>query len=84
MVWLLRGTLGGAPAAGVGLLSATTLSLIVVLTQVAVEAGVMQPAEAAPLVGAGMLTVIVFPVLGLKLAGIARGERRPHEERESL
>jgi len=69
-VWLLRGGLGMRQAAAVSLLSATTLSLIVVLTQVAVAGGAMAPAEAAPLVGAGMLSVIVFPPLGIKLAGI--------------
>lgn len=69
-VLLLQEALGGRQAAGAGLLSATTLSLIVVLTQVAVASGAMAPAEAAPLVGAGMLSVIVFPPLGMRLAGI--------------
>jgi Kef-type K+ transport system membrane component KefB len=84
LMWLLRGALPGGGAAGAGFLSATTLSLVVVLTQVAVEAGVMPSSEAAPLVGAGMLTVLLFPLLGLKLAGVARGERRGHEDYEGL
>jgi len=83
-LWLLRGALGPRQAAAAGLLSATTLSLIVVLTQLAVAAGAMRPEEAAPLVGAGMLSVIVYPVLGMKLAGIARPPRRADIEREKL
>lgn len=84
LMWLLRGAPGGRSAGAVGLFAATTLSLIVVLTQVAVEAGVMPAAEAAPLVGAGMLTVIVFPALGLKLAGVARGAPTADDSREML
>jgi Kef-type K+ transport system membrane component KefB len=72
-IWLLRAPLGARHAGAVVLFSATTLPLVVVLTQVAVDAGVMPAAEAAPMVGAGMLTVIAFPALGLRLAGIKSG-----------
>ena len=51
-----------------GLFSATTLSLIVALTEIAMSHGLMTPAETAPLVAAGMLTVILLPALGLRLA----------------
>ena len=61
--------IGAGKALALGLFSATTLSLIVALTDIAVRKGSMTPAEAAPLVGAGMLTVIVFPALGLRVAG---------------
>lgn len=71
-LWLLRGELPVREARAATLLSATTLSLIVVLTQVAVMAGVMAPAEVAPLVGAAMLGVIIFPVIGKGIAGIER------------
>jgi Kef-type K+ transport system membrane component KefB len=83
-LWLLRGALGARQAAATALLSATTLSLIVVLTQVAVASGAMTPAEAAPLVGAGMLSVIVFPVIGMKLAGVARPARHADPARDGL
>ncbi len=61
LVVLLRRSLGGRNAAAVALLSATTLSLIVVITQVAVEAGVMPAAQASPMVVAGMLPLFCFP-----------------------
>lgn len=60
--------LGVKQAAALGLFSATTLSLIVALTEIGIARGLMTPAEGAPLIGAGMLTVILFPALGLKLA----------------
>ncbi|MFO1305518.1 MAG: cation:proton antiporter [Burkholderiales bacterium] len=83
-VWLLRGALGTRQAAATALLSATTLSLIVVLAQVAVAAGAMAPAEAAPLVGAGMLSVIVFPIIGMKLAGVERPPSPADTARDGL
>ena len=84
LVVLLRRSLGGRHAAAVALLSATTLSLIVVITQIAVEAGVMPAAQASPMVVAGMLTVILFPAQGLRLAALARGTRSEVEDREGL
>jgi Kef-type K+ transport system membrane component KefB len=84
LVVLLRPTLGSAGAAAVALLSATTLSLIVVITQVAVEAGVMPAEQASPMVVAGMLTVILLPAQGFRLAAISRGTRSEADEREGL
>jgi Kef-type K+ transport system membrane component KefB len=84
LVLLLRRSLGGRGSAAVALLSATTLSLIVVITQVAVEVGVLPPSQAAPMVGAGMLTVILFPALGFRLAGVARGAPSGDEDRDGL
>jgi Kef-type K+ transport system membrane component KefB len=84
LLWALRGALGTRPAVAAGLLSATTLSLIVVLTQVAVATGSMAAAEAAPLVGAGIVSVILFPLLGLRLAGIARPAVRDEHLRDGL
>lgn len=46
------------------LLVATGLPLIVAITSIEVEAGVMVPSNAAALVGAGALTVLVFPLVG--------------------
>ncbi len=83
-VLLYRSSLGLRGARAMGLFSATTLSLLVVLTQVAVEAQLMEPAEAAPIAGAGMLGVMLFPPVALRLAGLGRGEAALHPERESL
>lgn len=46
------------------LLVATGLPMIVAVTTIEVEAGVMIPSNAAALVGAGALTVLVFPLVG--------------------
>jgi Kef-type K+ transport system membrane component KefB len=83
-VVLLRSTLGGASALAVALLSATTLSLIVVITQVAVEGGVLPPSQASPMVVAGMLTVILFPAQGYRLAAISPVTRSDADDREGL
>ncbi len=81
---LLRRTLGGRGAMAVALLSATTLSLVVVITQVAVEAGVMPASQASPLVVAGMLTVILFPAQGFRLAAVSAGKPSGDDDREGL
>jgi Kef-type K+ transport system membrane component KefB len=46
------------------LLVATGLPIIVAVTSIEVEAGVMSATNAAALVGAGALTVLVFPLVG--------------------
>jgi hypothetical protein len=44
-----------------GLFTATGLPIIVAITQIALDSGEMLPANAAALVGAGLLTVLLFP-----------------------
>jgi Kef-type K+ transport system membrane component KefB len=73
-VLLYRGVLGGRQAMAHALYSATTLSLIVAITGIAVAGGLMKPSVAAPLVGAGMLTVLLFPAIALPLAGLSRSK----------
>ncbi|MGZ4703832.1 MAG: cation:proton antiporter domain-containing protein, partial [Acidimicrobiales bacterium] len=46
------------------LFSATGLPLIVVITGIGVDTGRMLPENAAALVGAGMVSVLIFPVVG--------------------
>lgn len=84
LVILLRRSLGGRGAFAVALLSATTLSLVVVITQVAVEAGVMPESQASPMVVGAMLTVILFPAQGFRLATLAPVTRPDTDDRESL
>ena len=50
------------------LLTATALPLVVVITTLGVEAGQMRESTAAALVGAGMLSIVVFPLIGIPLA----------------
>jgi Kef-type K+ transport system membrane component KefB len=49
------------------LYSATGLPLILIISEIGVSSGLMQPDKAAILVGAGMLSVLLFPILAVKL-----------------
>lgn len=48
-----------------GLLQSAALPLVVVITSIGVATGRMQPDNAAALVGAGLLSVVVLPIIGL-------------------
>ncbi len=58
-----------------GLYAATTLSLIVAMTDVAVTAGVMQRQEADSLIVAGVLSVVLFPMLASMMLGTGAPRR---------
>jgi hypothetical protein len=60
------------------LLVATGLPIIVAVTTLEVQAGVMKPDNAAALVGAGALSVLVFPLIADRLRPEAPdpGQRR--------
>jgi Kef-type K+ transport system membrane component KefB len=49
------------------LLAATELPLVVAVTEIAVETGKMRPVNASALVGAGMVSVLVYPLMALSL-----------------
>ena len=49
------------------LLSATTLPLLVALTAIGLSTGTMKPENAAALVGAGVLSVLFFPLTAVAL-----------------
>jgi Kef-type K+ transport system membrane component KefB len=59
--------LGRPRALIAGVLQATSLPFIVAATQIGVQIGVVTKASAAGLVAAGLLSVIIFPALGLVL-----------------
>lgn len=59
---------------------ATGLPIIVAVTAIEVDAGVMLASNAAALVGAGALTVLVFPLVGDSL-GRGRRSAAPDQER---
>lgn len=59
-----------------GLFAATGLPIIVAVTAIGVDADMLDSGVAAALVGAGMLSVLLFPVLAMAL----RGERVPAAE----
>jgi Kef-type K+ transport system membrane component KefB len=54
-------------ALSAGLLQATSLSFVVAATQIGVEIGELEPAAAAGLVTGGVISVLVFPALALRL-----------------
>jgi hypothetical protein len=61
-----------------GLLQATSLSFIVVATQIGLTLEIMLPATATALVAAGLVSVVVFPALAL--GSLGETEARPAAE----
>ena len=53
----------------IGVLQATALPLLVVISQIGIATHRMLPVNATALVGAGMVSVLVFPLVGFALAG---------------
>ena len=64
---LYRGVLGARDRAALAFYSATELPLVVAITTIAIDAGKMRASTAAGLVGAAMLSTLVFPFVGLAL-----------------
>jgi Kef-type K+ transport system membrane component KefB len=64
---LYRDVLSSGQRRVLALYSATELPLVVAITTLAVEAGHMGPGTAASLVGAAMLSTLVFPFAALRL-----------------
>ena len=64
---LYRRVLAARDRAALAFYSATELPLVVAITTIAVDAGHMETSTAAGLVGAAMLSTLVFPFVGLAL-----------------
>ncbi len=65
----------GRRLAAAGLLQATSLSLLVVAGQIGVDMGLIRPTNYTALVAAGLLSLIVFPLVALTLLrGLAEVE----------
>ena len=64
---LYRGAIGARRAAIAGLMQSTSLPFIVAATAIGAELGLIGPAETAALIGAGLLSVLLFPLGGLVL-----------------
>jgi len=70
-----------AEASALAFLSATGLPLIVVITTLGVDEHKMKPQNAAALVAAGMLSVLIYPIVGLRrLAGARKVETPEHSD----
>jgi Kef-type K+ transport system membrane component KefB len=72
---LYRPVIGGRRTAAAALLQATSLPFIVVATRLGVTLGLITAANGAALIAAGLLSVIVFPLVALALLK----ERSPRE-----
>lgn len=65
----------------------TALPLVVAITDIGVQTGRMRTDNAAALVGAGMLSVLLFPLIALALrerSGLARPSRGRSDEEDAL
>ena len=71
--WFHRHDLTGVNRAAAALFAATALPLIVAITKIGLDRGDMRPENAAALVAAGMLSVLIFPATAFALRRRARG-----------
>ena len=69
---LYRDDLNRAERRALAFLSSTQLPLVVAITTLATEGGHMRPSTAAALVGAAVLSTLVFPIVGIRIAARAR------------
>ncbi len=65
MLLLARGELDAPRRQALALHAGTQLPLVVAIAAIAVQGGVMPPWQAASLIGGGVLTMLVYPTLGL-------------------
>jgi len=70
---LYRTVVGSRQAVAAGLLQATSLPFIVAAAKIGGELGLLAPANGAALVGAGLLSVVIFPALSLAVLGRSPG-----------
>ncbi|GAB3073172.1 hypothetical protein GCM10027053_43130 [Intrasporangium mesophilum] len=71
---VFRGRLSGRETAAAGLLQATSLPFLVTASMIGVDTRLISPVNAAALVAAGVLSILIFPVGAL---GLLRGSRTP-------
>ena len=81
---LYRGVLDARDRLALAFFCATELPLVVAITTIAIDAGEMRSSTAAGLVGAAMLSTLIYPFVGLALrrrteedTGLARKRPRP-------
>lgn len=83
LAYSIGGALGARDRLALAFLTSTQLPLVLAITALATASGHMRPSTAAALVGAAVLSTLVFPNRGLaparrprRGARAARGERR--------
>jgi Kef-type K+ transport system membrane component KefB len=77
---LYRGHLDRLDRRALSVFSSTQLPLVVAITTIAIDQGHMRTSTAASLVGAGILSTAIFPLIGLRLRG---GRARAPAEQEA-
>src|SRR5262249_19488809 len=80
---LYRRMLDARHTAIAGLMQATSLPFIVAAVAIGQDLDLIDPAEGAALIGAGLLSGLLFPLLGLGLLKSGDGETRASESDES-
>ena len=78
LLWLRE--LGSAPDRSLALFGATGLPLIVAIVGIGSERGDISDSVGASLIGAGMISVLVYPFIATRLAGIVTTARREAKE----
>src|SRR5215216_5429027 len=83
---LYRRLLDGRQTVIAGLMQATSLPFIVAATAIGEDLDLLSAAEGAALIGAGLLSVLLFPIIGLTLLkqGSPRAEVEPDERPEPM
>jgi len=71
---LYRGVLAARERVSLAFFSATALPLVVAITAIATEGGHMRSSTAAALVGAAILSTLIYPFVGLALRQRDRGQ----------
>ena len=66
-----------------GLMQATSLPFIVAAVAIGEDLDLIDAAEGAALIGAGLLSVLLFPVIGLGLLQGGDGKKRTSDAEES-
>jgi Kef-type K+ transport system membrane component KefB len=79
---IYRRALGNRRTVVAGVLQATSLPFIVAATAIGMELGLVDAAESAALIGAGLLSVLIFPVVGLSLLRGGGAAPEPEGARE--
>jgi Kef-type K+ transport system membrane component KefB len=67
-----------------GLMQATSLPFIVAAVAIGEDLDLIDAAEGAALIGAGLLSVLLFPVIGLGLLKGAGGKQKPPEDESDV
>ena len=82
---LYRSDIGARRTKAAALLQATSLPFIVAAAQIGMELGAISRATGAALVAAGLLSVLIFPLVALTvLRGGGRSQPEPEKEQEMM